>query len=187
MSSPFRLVNGSDEEKHDHPTQKPVDLMRRPLLNHLKARRGQSKPLHYAWWKLSPSSAHGCAPEPMLWRNQSARGSCAFWSMKSWWARTASRSAIRFRCRLLLPTPMTALGQRINRQSPTPAHVIFCTDTVNTPADNVSNVTSRRRVHLVSISGNGVSQRGHPGRSIRKTPGPSRDPEKYPYFISQAC
>ena len=29
-------MGGSDEEKHDHPTQKPVDLMRRPLLNHLK-------------------------------------------------------------------------------------------------------------------------------------------------------
>ena len=29
----------SDEEKYDHPTQKPVDLMRRPILNHL--RRGE--------------------------------------------------------------------------------------------------------------------------------------------------
>jgi DNA modification methylase len=29
-------MGGSDEEKHDHPTQKPVDLMRRPILNHLK-------------------------------------------------------------------------------------------------------------------------------------------------------
>jgi DNA modification methylase len=28
------------EEKYDHPTQKPVDLMRRPLLNHTK--RGES-------------------------------------------------------------------------------------------------------------------------------------------------
>ena len=26
----------SDEEKYDHPTQKPVDLMRRPILNHTK-------------------------------------------------------------------------------------------------------------------------------------------------------
>ena len=33
-------MGGSDEEKHDHPTQKPVDLMRRPLLNHLK--RGEA-------------------------------------------------------------------------------------------------------------------------------------------------
>jgi DNA modification methylase len=31
---------GSDEEKFDHPTQKPVELMRRPILNHLK--RGES-------------------------------------------------------------------------------------------------------------------------------------------------
>jgi DNA modification methylase len=32
-------MGGSDEEKFDHPTQKPVDLMRRPILNHL--RRGE--------------------------------------------------------------------------------------------------------------------------------------------------
>ena len=29
-------MGGSDEEKYDHPTQKPIDLMRRPILNHLK-------------------------------------------------------------------------------------------------------------------------------------------------------
>jgi DNA modification methylase len=33
------IMGGSDEEKFDHPTQKPVDLMRRPILNHTK--RGQ--------------------------------------------------------------------------------------------------------------------------------------------------
>jgi DNA modification methylase len=33
-------MGGSDEEKYDHPTQKPVELMRRPILNHLK--RGES-------------------------------------------------------------------------------------------------------------------------------------------------
>jgi DNA modification methylase len=27
-------MGGSDEEKYDHPTQKPVELTRRPLLNH---------------------------------------------------------------------------------------------------------------------------------------------------------
>ena len=32
-------MGGSDEQKYDHPTQKPVDLMRRPILNHL--RRGE--------------------------------------------------------------------------------------------------------------------------------------------------
>jgi len=37
--SPKFIMGGSDEEKYDHPTQKPVDLMRRPILNHLK--RGQ--------------------------------------------------------------------------------------------------------------------------------------------------
>ena len=29
-------MGGSDEEKLDHPTQKPVALMRRPILNHAK-------------------------------------------------------------------------------------------------------------------------------------------------------
>src|ERR1035438_2921593 len=37
--SPKFIMGGSDEQKFDHPTQKPVDLMRRPILNHLK--RGQ--------------------------------------------------------------------------------------------------------------------------------------------------
>ena len=32
-------MGGSDEEKYDHPTQKPVELMRRPILNH--TRRGE--------------------------------------------------------------------------------------------------------------------------------------------------
>jgi DNA modification methylase len=32
-------MGGSDEDKYDHPTQKPIDLMRRPILNHL--RRGE--------------------------------------------------------------------------------------------------------------------------------------------------
>jgi len=32
--SPKFIMGGSDEEKYDHPTQKPVELMRRPLLNH---------------------------------------------------------------------------------------------------------------------------------------------------------
>jgi DNA modification methylase len=34
--SPKFIMGGSDEDKFDHPTQKPVDLMRRPILNHLK-------------------------------------------------------------------------------------------------------------------------------------------------------
>jgi DNA modification methylase len=32
--SPKSIMGGSDEEKFDHPTQKPVALMRRPILNH---------------------------------------------------------------------------------------------------------------------------------------------------------
>ncbi len=34
--SPKFIMGGSDEEKFDHPTQKPVELMRRPILNHTK-------------------------------------------------------------------------------------------------------------------------------------------------------
>jgi DNA modification methylase len=34
--SPKFIFGGSEEEKFDHPTQKPVILMRRPILNHLK-------------------------------------------------------------------------------------------------------------------------------------------------------
>jgi DNA modification methylase len=34
--SPKFIMGGSDEEKFDHPTQKPVDLMRRPILNHTR-------------------------------------------------------------------------------------------------------------------------------------------------------
>jgi DNA modification methylase len=34
--SPKFIMGGSDEQKFDHPTQKPVDLMRRPVLNHAK-------------------------------------------------------------------------------------------------------------------------------------------------------
>jgi DNA modification methylase len=38
--SPKFIMGASDESKYDHPTQKPVDLMRRPILNHLK--RGEA-------------------------------------------------------------------------------------------------------------------------------------------------
>jgi DNA modification methylase len=34
--SPKFLMGGSDEEKFDHPTQKPVELMRKPILNHTR-------------------------------------------------------------------------------------------------------------------------------------------------------
>jgi DNA modification methylase len=37
--SPKFIMGGSDEEKYDHPTQKPVELFLRPILNHL--RRGE--------------------------------------------------------------------------------------------------------------------------------------------------
>src|SRR5205085_12222557 len=32
-------LGGSDEEKFDHPTQKPIELMRKPIVNH--TRRGE--------------------------------------------------------------------------------------------------------------------------------------------------
>lgn len=34
--SPKFIMGGSEEDKFDHPTQKPVELMRRPILNHTK-------------------------------------------------------------------------------------------------------------------------------------------------------
>jgi DNA modification methylase len=34
--SPKFIMGSSDEEKYDHPTQKPMELMRRPILNHTK-------------------------------------------------------------------------------------------------------------------------------------------------------
>src|SRR5580704_17154251 len=34
--SPKFIMGGSNEQKYDHPTQKPVELMRRPILNHTK-------------------------------------------------------------------------------------------------------------------------------------------------------
>jgi DNA modification methylase len=34
--SPKFIMGGSEEQKFDHPTQKPVELMRRPILNHTK-------------------------------------------------------------------------------------------------------------------------------------------------------
>ena len=37
--SPKFIMGGSAEDKFDHPTQKPIELMRRPILNHL--RRGE--------------------------------------------------------------------------------------------------------------------------------------------------
>jgi DNA modification methylase len=37
--SPKFIMGGSDEERFDHPTQKPIELMRRPILNH--TRRGE--------------------------------------------------------------------------------------------------------------------------------------------------
>jgi DNA modification methylase len=40
VASPKFIMGGSGEEKFDHPTQKPLELMRRPILNHTK--RGEA-------------------------------------------------------------------------------------------------------------------------------------------------
>jgi len=40
VASPKFIMGGSDEAKFDHPTQKPLELMRRPILNHIK--RGEA-------------------------------------------------------------------------------------------------------------------------------------------------
>jgi DNA modification methylase len=40
VASPKFIMNSSTEEKFDHPTQKPLELMRRPILNHTQTRRG---------------------------------------------------------------------------------------------------------------------------------------------------
>jgi DNA modification methylase len=37
--SPKFIMGGAEDDKYDHPTQKPIELMRRPILNHL--RRGE--------------------------------------------------------------------------------------------------------------------------------------------------
>jgi DNA modification methylase len=34
--SPKFIMGSSDEDKYDHPTQKPIELMRKPILNHLR-------------------------------------------------------------------------------------------------------------------------------------------------------
>jgi DNA modification methylase len=36
VASPKFIMGGSDEDKFDHPTQKPLELMRRPIMNHTK-------------------------------------------------------------------------------------------------------------------------------------------------------
>jgi DNA modification methylase len=62
-------MGGSDEEKHDHPTQKPVDLMRRPLFNHLKRREAVFDPFlgsgtTLAAAELTERVCHGIELEP---------------------------------------------------------------------------------------------------------------------------
>jgi DNA modification methylase len=42
--SPKFIMGGSDEEKFDHPTQKPVSLMRRPILNHIRPGKSVYEP-----------------------------------------------------------------------------------------------------------------------------------------------
>jgi len=70
--SPKFIFAGSDEEKFDHPTQKPVELMRRPLLNHTK--RG------------SPSTTRSSAAAPRSPRrkSRSAFAGASSWTPSTW-------------------------------------------------------------------------------------------------------
>ncbi len=46
------IMGGSDEEKFDHPTQKPVELMRKPILNHTKP----GELVYDPFWAAAPHS-----------------------------------------------------------------------------------------------------------------------------------
>jgi DNA modification methylase len=45
VASPKFIMGGSDEAKFDHPTQKPLEVMRRPILNHTKRGGGGLRPV----------------------------------------------------------------------------------------------------------------------------------------------
>ena len=78
--SPKFIMGGADEEKYDHPTQKPVELMRRPILNHL--RRGElvydpflGSGTTLAAAELNERVCYGIELEPNTWMLSSNVGS----------------------------------------------------------------------------------------------------------------
>ena len=71
--SPKFIMGGSDEEKFDHPTQKPVELMRRPLLNHTK--RGEAV--------YEPFLGSAAQPWPPR-KSPSASATASSWTQSTW-------------------------------------------------------------------------------------------------------
>jgi hypothetical protein len=58
--SPKFIMGGSDEEKFDHPTQKPVELMRRPILNYTKPGELVYDPFLGSGTTLAAAEVTGC-------------------------------------------------------------------------------------------------------------------------------
>ena len=64
--SPKLIMGGSGEEKYDHPTQKPVEWMRKPILNHTKRGELVYEPFLGSGTTLAAaesSQRHGCGIE----------------------------------------------------------------------------------------------------------------------------
>ena len=57
--SPKFIMGGSDEQKFDHPTQKPVELMRRPILNHTRREEIIYDPFLGSGTTLAAAEANG--------------------------------------------------------------------------------------------------------------------------------
>jgi len=69
-ASPKFIMGGSDEEKFDHPTQKPIELMRRPILNH--AKRGEVG-LRSIPWQRHHAGCGRADGARVLWAGSSIR------------------------------------------------------------------------------------------------------------------
>ncbi len=66
---PKFIMGSSDEEKFDHPTQKPVELMRKPILNHTKTGELVYEPFLGSGTTLAAAETagricYGCEIEP---------------------------------------------------------------------------------------------------------------------------
>jgi DNA modification methylase len=55
--SPKFIMGGSDEEKFDHPTQKPVELMKRSIVNHILPGRSYYEPFGGSGTTLAAAEA----------------------------------------------------------------------------------------------------------------------------------
>src|SRR5580704_10623377 len=63
-ASPKFIMGGSGEEKYDHPTQKPIELMRRPILNHTKRGEGVYDPFLGSGTALAERVCYGVELDP---------------------------------------------------------------------------------------------------------------------------